>query len=128
MNLQTNIKDASPFLKKYAKRLESLDIYTFEDLLLHIPFRYEDYSLISPIHKLQPGEVVTVIGKISSITSSFTKQKFKTIQKATITDQTGQIDIIWFNQPYLTKMIHKEDTLAIAGKVERNINKLQFIS
>ncbi|HSW88506.1 MAG TPA: ATP-dependent DNA helicase RecG [Candidatus Saccharimonadales bacterium] len=126
MPLQTPIKDAGPLLKKYAARLESMDIYTFEDLLFHIPFRYDDYSLISPINKLQAGETVTVIGKITAIKNDYTRQKFKTLQKATIEDDTGRIDIVWFNQPYLAKMIQVGDTIAIAGKVGKNANKLQF--
>ncbi|HSW96753.1 MAG TPA: ATP-dependent DNA helicase RecG [Candidatus Saccharimonadales bacterium] len=126
MSLQTLIKDAGPLLKKYATRLESMDIYTFEDLLFHIPFRYDDYSLVSPINKLQAGETVTVIGKITVIKNDYTRQRFKTLQKATLEDETGSIDIVWFNQPYLAKMLHRGDTIAIAGKVGKNANKLQF--
>lgn len=126
MSLQISIQNAGALMKKYAARLESMDIYTFEDLLFHLPFRYEDYSIISPIGKMQAGETVTVIGTITAIKNDYTRQKFKTIQKAVIEDETGKIDVIWFNQPYLTKMIKPGDTIAIAGKVSRNLNKLQF--
>ncbi len=128
MTLETSIKDADPFLKKYASRLATLNIFTFADFLYHIPFRYEDYSLISPISKLQPGETVTVMGKVLEIKSNYTKQRFKTMQKATIADETGEVEVLWFNQPYLAKMIHNGDTIAIAGKVEKNFTKQQFTS
>lgn len=128
MNLHTPIKDADPFLKKYASRLASLNIHTFEDFLYHVPFRYEDYSLIAPIATLQSGETVTIIGKIMLIKTDPTKQKFKTLQKATIEDTTGSIETIWFNQPYLTKMLKIGDTIAVAGKVNKNGNKLQLTS
>src|SRR5438477_7075675 len=118
MTLTTPIKDAGFAFKIYPKRLESLELITLEDLLYYIPFRYENYALISPINRLQPGEVVTVIGKVSQLQNAHTKQRFKTLQKATIIDATGSIDVVWFNQPYLTKMIHADDTIAIAGKVD----------
>lgn len=126
MTLQSPIKEAGPLLKKYASRLESMDIYTFEDLLFHIPFRYDDYSVIAPINTLQVGETVTVIGKVAAIKNDYTRQRFKTLQKAVIEDETGSVDVVWFNQPYLTKMIQIGDIISIAGKIGRNGNKLQF--
>ena len=51
----------------YAKRLEKLGINTVEDLLYHFPFRYLDYSLISPINKVQPGETITIKGIVASV-------------------------------------------------------------
>lgn len=126
MSLQIPVKDASPFLKKYAKRLEALEIYTYQDFLYHIPFRYEDYSVKSKINQIQSGETITVIGTVKEIKNTYTRQRFQTMQKAIITDETGEIHTIWFNQPYLTKMIHSGDTIAISGKVEKNSNKLQF--
>src|SRR5947209_2572823 len=126
MKLQTPIADAGPFLKKYASRLVSLNINIFEDFLYHIPFRYEDYSIVLPINKVQAEETVTIIGKVSEVKNNYTKQKFKTLQKATIEDETGSIETLWFNQPYLTKMIKVGDTIAVAGKVTRNGNKLQL--
>jgi len=127
MNLQTPVKDAGLVYKKYAKRLASLGIEKIEDFLYHLPFRYEDYSLISSIEKLQEGETVTVIGKVVQIKNEYRKN-FKTIQRATIADETGEIEVIWFNQPYLPKTIHSNDTIAIAGKVGKNSNKPVFIS
>jgi ATP-dependent DNA helicase RecG len=101
----------------YAGRLEILGIKTLEDFLFHIPFRYEDYSLISPIGLLQPGETVTVRGNVLKIENQYTKH-FKKVQKAVIADDTGSIEIIWFNQPYIAKYIKPNDTLSISGKVE----------
>ena len=46
------------------RRLKSVAVNTFFDLLNYFPFRYEDYSLVSPINKVQNGERVTVKGII----------------------------------------------------------------
>ena len=67
MNLETPVSGLFMVGPTYAKRLEKLNINTLEDLLFHFPFRYDDYSLISPISRIQPGETVTIKGKIISI-------------------------------------------------------------
>lgn len=101
----------------YAKRLEKLGIFTIEDLLYHFPFRYDDFSIISPISRLQVGETVTVTGKLEKITNTFTKTG-KRLQEATITDDTGSIEAVWFNQVYLVKTFKIGENYNFSGKVE----------
>lgn len=117
MTLNTPVKDAGRIYKTYASRLEKLAITTLEDFLFHIPFRYEDFSLITPIFSVQPGEKVTIQGRITSMKNEFTK-RFKKLQKATIEDETGSIEAVWFNQPYLTQYIREGDLLSVSGRVE----------
>ena len=50
-----------------ATKLEKLEIFIAGDLLTHIPFRYEDYSVISKIANLQAGETVTIIGQFTTL-------------------------------------------------------------
>jgi len=111
----------------YAKRLAKLGIIKFEDFIYHFPFRYEDFSLVSKITDIQAGEIITVRGKVAEIKNEYTK-KTKIIQRAKVTDGTGTIDVIWFNQPFLLKSIHVNDTIYLSGKVEKNVNKLIFQS
>ena len=107
----------------YSRRLEKLGIQNFEDFLYHVPFRYDDFSLISKINRVQPGEIVTIQGTVSEINNEFTKN-FKRLQKAEIADETGTIEVIWFNQPYLTKVIHKNDKIALSGEINWFSKKL----
>ena len=123
MNLQTPVTTAGRVYKLYARRLEKLGIKTFEDFLYHIPFRYDDFSLISKINRVQPGEVVTIQGTVSEINNEFTKN-FKRLQKAEIADETGTIEVVWFNQPYLTKIIHSQDKIALSGKIDWFLRKI----
>lgn len=116
MDLKSPITDGGRALKMYAGRLERLGIYTFEDLLYHIPSRYEDFSLIAPIATVQPGETVTLQGRVTDVKNSYLN-KFKTLQKVRLDDGTGHIDITWFNQPFLTKTLTTGTTLSVAGKV-----------
>ena len=123
MDLQTPIEEAGGIYKKYASRLEKLEINTFYDFLFHIPFRYDDYSLISKIGNVQAGEIVTIHGTVIEIKNEFTKS-WKRLQKAKVQDETGTIDIIWFNQPYLINVIKKGDLLSFSGKADWYLHKI----
>lgn len=110
-----------------AGKLRNLGIRTVYDLLTYIPFRYDDYSLLSPIARVQPGETVTVVGTLASIKTFITKNG-KRLVTARLTDASGSIDIIWFNQQYLVKVLSAGDTLSVSGKVNWFGPKLVFSS
>lgn len=122
MNLDTPIQSLGRIYKKYASRLEKLGIKKLEDFLFHYPFRYEDYSIISKISQVQDGETVTIQGEITEMKNQYTK-RWKNIQKAKVADETGEIDVIWFNQPFIPKIISKGDLVSLSGKVKYSLNK-----
>lgn len=111
----------------YAAKLKKLGVETISDLLYHIPFRYEDFSIVSKISLLQAGEKVTVAGTVSSIKNIYTKHG-KKIQKGVIADETGEIEVIWYNQPFLTNILCPNTRMTIAGEVKWFGNKLVFES
>jgi len=127
MNLQTPVREASRAYKMYASRLEKLGIKNLGDFLFHIPFRYDDYSLVSKIGEAQAGETVTIKGIVEKIENQYTR-KFKSLQKATVKDDTGSINILWFNQPFLTRTMKKGDLISLSGKVDLDRNKITMLS
>ncbi|MBI4099747.1 ATP-dependent DNA helicase RecG [Candidatus Microgenomates bacterium] len=102
-----------------ARRLEKLGIKTVRDLLYHVPFRYDDYATVSKIKDLQDGETVTIQAKVLTIKNIFTRRGF-VLQKATVQDDTGTLDVLWFNQRFLTSAIHPGDTVNLSGKIEKH--------
>lgn len=100
----------------YAKRLEKLDIKTVGDLLYHLPFRYDNFSLVSKISDIQPGETVTIKATILEIKNQFTKYG-KKITRAVVADETGSAKVIWFNQPFITNVLKKNSLVYLSGKV-----------
>jgi len=100
------------------RRLKSLGIKTFFDLLNYFPFRYEDYSLISSLDKIQPGEKVTVIGQLVQAKNEITRRGLK-IQKVTISDGTGQLQLIWYNQPYILAWLRGKRMISAAGEIKQ---------
>lgn len=127
MDLQTPVSSVSHAYKMYARRLEKLGILSLKDFLFHIPFRYDDYSLVSKIGQVQAGEIVTIRGTVEEIHNQYTR-KWKTLQRATVKDETGSIDVLWFNQPFLTKAIKKDDLISLSGKVDIERNKIKMLS
>lgn len=116
MNLTSSVAEIPSVGPAYQKRLEKLKIKTVEDLLLHVPYRYLDFRRISKINQVRVGETVTLQGKVLSLKNIYTKS-WKKLQLAGLTDQTGEIKIVWFNQPFLLKNISVGENLSVAGKI-----------
>ena len=128
MDLQIPIKDLKDrVFKIYARRLEKLGIQNLEDFLYHVPSRYDDYSIFSTISSAQPEETVTIKGKILKIENVYARS-YRKIQKAQVEDGTGQIDVVWFNQPFILKSLGKGDRVSLAGRVEVSKGKKVLIS
>ncbi len=117
LTLETSIQYVPRVGPVMAKKLKKLGVETVEDLLWYVPFRYDDYSLKSSIKRVQAGEIVTIQGNVDKMTNSFTKTG-KRLQQAKVSDASGTIDIIWFNQPFLTRIIHAGDHLQLSGKID----------
>jgi ATP-dependent DNA helicase RecG len=111
----------------YARRLNRLEINTVEDLLYHFPHRYEDFSLISKIGLIQPGEVVTILSTVTQIKNEYTKNG-KKIQKAVLSDGRNSIEAIWFNQPYLVRAFKTGQEYFFSGKADWFGRKIVFVS
>src|SRR2546425_11273353 len=109
---------------KRARDLEERGLRTIEDLLFHLPFRYEDRSRFFPIASLVPGLRATVRGRIVTSVLRRTRARGLTIFEALVQDDTGSIRVIFFNQPYLRTalpagrdvILHGEATIARYGR------------
>ncbi len=107
-------------LNDYQKRaLNNLGFKTAKDLLWHFPFRYEEFAALNPVADLTEGIKAAVCGKILEIKMEKTWRKKMTIAEAVLSDGTGQINLIWFRQPYIAKMLKIGDTIAATGKISR---------
>ena len=103
--------------KYYEYQLRKLNINTVEDLIYHFPFRYDDFSQIKTIENIQTGEVASIQGVIWQIKNVRTRSgKFVTV--ATVADQSGTVEIIWFNQPYLTQTLKPGMQISLSGKIQ----------
>ena len=112
---------------KTLEKLKRLNINYPKDLLYHFPNRYIDFSHSVKINSVLENENVTITGKVIDFKNIYTRNG-KNLQKAIIADNTGKIDLIWFNQPYLSQSIKTGDILSFAGTVNLYLNKKTIIA
>jgi ATP-dependent DNA helicase RecG len=112
---------------KYTKLLKSLNIVTLEDLLWHIPFRYDDYTNIQNINEVTEDKIVTVEAVLQNIENIYTKNR-KRLTKGKVVDLTGTLEVVWFNQHYLIKSLKVGKKYTLRGKVQKFNSKLTLVA
>ena len=85
-------------------KLKRLGIETVADLINHLPFRYDDFSQISTISNIQPG-AQTVKAKIQTISARYARTRGTHVTEAVISDGTGRLKCVWFNQSWRAKSL-----------------------
>lgn len=106
--------------------LEKLGIFTIEDLIYHIPQRYEKFEK-KVIKDLFFGEKTSVRGVLISLNNIFTRNR-KKLTKAIISDGSGKIECIWFNMHYLSKNLEIGEEYEFYGQVGSSGSKLNLVS
>jgi ATP-dependent DNA helicase RecG len=111
--------------------LRRLGIVTAGDLLHHIPHRYEDASTISPIAGLATGMDATVMGTVISKGVLPTRRGLRIFQ-VVLRDDSGMIEVAWPGQPFLDRVIDKNDVLLVTGTVRfyhgRQLQSREFVN
>ncbi len=102
---------------------EKLGIQTLRDLLLHFPHRYDNYSAMKPINRLQYGEECSVIGTVCEAHTRRMRGGQSTMFKVTLSDSTGQIDITFFNQPWLAEKLTAGKQIVVSGRVDQYLGR-----
>ena len=117
ISLQTPLIEVRGIGPKFQEKLKKLKLETVKDLLWYFPFRYEDFSNIVAIKDLKVGQRATVQGVIQSIKMRRTWKKKMFIIEALISDETGSVRAVWFNQRFLITILKKDSRVNLAGKI-----------
>ncbi|OGZ17199.1 MAG: hypothetical protein A2494_03215 [Candidatus Lloydbacteria bacterium RIFOXYC12_FULL_46_25] len=110
------------------KALARLGIFSIRDLLYHFPARHVDAGKASPIELAADGERLTLYGQVEKTS---TKKSFRgkvPMGEATIRDASGQMKLVWFNQPYMAKMIAVGDFIRASGTVKKRATSITLIN
>lgn len=127
MALNTLVQNLYGIGPALLKKLQKLRIETVGDLLYYFPFRYEDFSNITPIDKIKVGQQNCLIGQLKEIKNIKTWKKRITITEALVEDKTAAIRAVWFNQPFLVKNLKAGDNVSLAGRAQIGKNDI-FLS
>ena len=109
---------------KQSELLAKLNLNTIEDMIYFFPRRYDDYSELKLIKDLTYGEEVTIIAYVKSVSTFTTRNKNRNIIQAVVSDDTGSIQLMWFNQTYHLRYLRKNMFLSISGKIEQYMGRL----
>ena len=101
--------------KAKADLLAKLNIRTINDLLWHLPHRYDDFSALRTIDKLQPGEQVTVIANLWELSEKKLARNRSMVQ-GILGDGTGTLHATWWS-PYVRKKLRTGRAMRFSGKV-----------
>jgi len=125
-NLDTNLSETRAITPFYLKKFQKLGIHTIRDLLLNFPRRYNDFTNLAPIADVSAGQVATIQGKILKIKSISIFRRHINITEALVEDDSGTIKAIWFNQPYLAKVLAEGASVSLSGKIEHYKKGIQI--
>src|SRR2546427_13232824 len=100
--------------------LERAAVNSVHDLLLYSPRSHQDFANVTPIAWVRPGMRTTVRARVYHIQRQRTPRKHIQIARATVSDDSGQLTVVWFNQPYIANYLHEGDQIFLAGEVALN--------
>ena len=114
---ETDIRFAKGVGPKRALLLEKLGIRTIEDALWFLPWRYEDRSRIVSVAQLVTGEKATIAGTIHQAGLRRTRRRNMTLFTMSVQDETGAVEVVFFNQPYLDDVLRNGLRVVLSGPV-----------
>lgn len=121
------LQDIKNIGSKTLEKINKLNIYTIQDLLTYFPRDYEDRREILNISDLKENEVCSFKAYISSVPINIRYGK-KVLTKVKVSDGINEVDITWFNQPYLKSQLRIDDEYIFVGMVNKKYSKIQLTS
>jgi len=111
-----------------AELLRRFGIERVEDVLYHLPFRYEDRRTVKRIRELRPGENAATEGQLVNLTEVFVGRAQRRILEGLLRDETGSLALVWFqNLPYFKRAYRIGEQYRVYGKVEGGFGFLKRI-
>jgi ATP-dependent DNA helicase RecG len=109
-----------------AKKLRILGIENIDDMINYFPRRYDDFSDLSPVAKLRPGQV-SIKAKVTSAKGRYVRRGMH-VTEAIATDETSSVRLVWFNQPYRAQAIKAGQDYFISGNYELSYQRFAIMN
>src|SRR5688572_24253554 len=101
-----------------AAALVKAGVRTVEDLLFHLPMRYEDRRSFARIADLRPGMTACVSGVVA--VAGLRRARRMALYEVRLEDGSGLLKALWFNQPFLREVLPRGQKVVLYGTVERD--------
>ncbi len=120
LDLQTAVKFVKGIGPKRAEDLASKNLFSIEDLLYNLPYRYEDRSHFTRVKDLKPGERASILVEVLTSGLMITRKTHFRIFDLAARDNTGMVRCKWFHSEYLEKkkIFKQEQKVIFYGKFE----------
>lgn len=114
LTLTTQIHELPSVRRDQVEKLELLGVHNIGQLLVHLPHRHEWIRAQSGLGDLEVGVIGSAVGEITAtkLSGYGRKKRFQ----AVICDETGRLDLVFFNQAFLAKKLHVGMTIRVQGK------------
>jgi ATP-dependent DNA helicase RecG len=116
-SLNTSLIEVSGIGEKVFANFANKNIVTVKDLLLSLPLHYLDRSHIGNISDLNQEKEITFVAEVTS-TSNFYRRP-RSIQSATVKDDTGRVKMMWFNNKFILNKLKKGESFLFSGKLNK---------
>ncbi len=116
LELSTPIQYVKRVGERVAAELAKRGVETVEDLLYHLPFRYEDRLNPVPMHALEAGTMASVIGEVRG--SALLQTRKMPLFEMTVGQGLHTVKCMWFRGTYLRDRFHVGQMVALYGKLE----------
>ncbi|MGZ6965865.1 MAG: ATP-dependent DNA helicase RecG [Acidimicrobiia bacterium] len=115
----TPLGDVEGIAPKLLERLALMtpSIESVLDLLQHYPRRYHDRTRKAEIAELVQGEEATIVAEVKRVSSRPTRQRNKMVE-AVVEDDTGLLNLVFFNQPWRERQLAVGTEVALYGKLD----------
>ena len=127
MLLSDGIENIKNIGEQRKEKLNGLGVYTVLDMLEYFPRDYEDRSVVTKIADITPNSSFGFVARLSDKPTLTIKGKIKLV-RAKVHDGTGQIELVWFNQPYLKNSFDLNKEYWFFGKASEKFGLLQVES
>ncbi|MGN0704308.1 MAG: ATP-dependent DNA helicase RecG [Lentihominibacter sp.] len=127
MELNDSMSSLRGIGPKKAEALSKLNIKTLEDLIYFFPRDYEDRRCRKAISQLQEDETALIRAKVTLVVNDRYRRGRKQLLRLLVTDDTGSLEVVFFNAGYLAKSFRTGDEYVFYGKVSANFGKMQMV-
>ncbi|RAP32855.1 DNA helicase RecG [Candidatus Marinamargulisbacteria bacterium SCGC AG-410-N11] len=119
-SLDSSIQYVKGIGPKLVNQFNKLGIQKINDFFYFFPREYEDRRFFSFLSQLKVNKQSFVYVRINSVKEQKNNNSKRSIIKCQVSDRSGSISAIWFNQSYLKKVLKVGNQIIIKGKLERN--------
>lgn len=128
MELNTSVRYIKGIGEKKAQAFEKLGVFSLYDLISFFPRKYEDRSVFRPISETMNGETVCIRAVVADTPRLARVRRGLDIVKFRAVDESGAVDITFFNQSYVKDNLSRGDACTFYGKVEVNGMKHSMVN